>query len=43
VTGDRFAARFVRTAVDSSGGLDIMVNSVGYTRETVTRKMTDEQ
>ena len=43
VTDDGFAGRFVRTAVDSFGGLDIIVNNAGYTWDTVIQKMTDEQ
>ncbi|GAA1395058.1 3-oxoacyl-[acyl-carrier-protein] reductase [Pseudonocardia kongjuensis] len=43
VTEDGFAERFVRTAVDSFGGLDIVVNNAGYTWDTVIQKMTDEQ
>lgn len=43
VTEDGFAERFVQTAVDSYGGLDIIVNNAGYTWDTVIQKMTDEQ
>ncbi|NYI77676.1 SDR family NAD(P)-dependent oxidoreductase [Nocardioides panzhihuensis] len=43
VTEDGFAERFVQTAVDSYGGLDIVVNNAGYTWDTVIQKMTDEQ
>ncbi|MEV0093813.1 SDR family oxidoreductase [Streptomyces sp. NPDC050738] len=43
VTEDEFAERFVNTAVDSFGGLDIIVNNAGYTWDTVIQKMTDEQ
>jgi 3-oxoacyl-[acyl-carrier protein] reductase len=38
-----FAERFVATAVDTFGGLDIIVNNAGYTWESVIQKMTDEQ
>ena len=38
-----FAERFVDTAVDAFGGLDIIVNNAGYTWDTVIQKMTDEQ
>jgi 3-oxoacyl-[acyl-carrier protein] reductase len=38
-----FAERFVAAAVDSFGGLDIIVNNAGYTWDTVIQKMTDEQ
>jgi 3-oxoacyl-[acyl-carrier protein] reductase len=43
VTEPGFAERFVGTAVDSFGGLDIIVNNAGYTWDGVIQKMTDEQ
>jgi 3-oxoacyl-[acyl-carrier protein] reductase len=43
VTAPDFAERFVKTAVDSFGGLDIIVNNAGYTWDSVIQKMTDEQ
>ncbi|MEU0990372.1 SDR family oxidoreductase [Streptomyces sp. NPDC005953] len=43
VTADGFAERFVNTAIESFGGLDIVVNNAGYTWDTVIQKMTDEQ
>ncbi len=43
VTEDGFAERFVQAAVDSFGGLDIIVNNAGYTWDNVIQKMTDEQ
>lgn len=43
VTDSGFADRFVRTAVDSYGGLDIIVNNAGYTWDSVVQKMSDEQ
>jgi 3-oxoacyl-[acyl-carrier protein] reductase len=43
VTEDEFAERFVQTAVDSFGGVDIIVNNAGYTWDSVIQKMTDEQ
>ncbi|MFE2955556.1 SDR family NAD(P)-dependent oxidoreductase [Nocardia tengchongensis] len=43
VTEEGFAERFVQTAVDSFGGLDIIVNNAGYTWDSVIQKMTDEQ
>jgi 3-oxoacyl-[acyl-carrier protein] reductase len=43
VTADGFAERFVGAAVDSFGGLDIIVNNAGYTWDSVVQKMTDEQ
>lgn len=42
VTDEDFAERFVSTAVDSFGGLDIIVNNAGYTWDSVIQKMTDE-
>jgi 3-oxoacyl-[acyl-carrier protein] reductase len=38
-----FGARFVSTALDSFGGLDIIVNNAGYTWDNVIQKMSDEQ
>ncbi len=38
-----FAERFVGAAVDTFGGLDIIVNNAGYTWDNVIQKMTDEQ
>src|SRR6202165_372605 len=43
VTEEGFAERFVQAAVDSFGGLDIIVNNAGYTWDSVIQKMTDEQ
>jgi len=43
VTDADFAERFVSTAVDSFGGLDIIINNAGYTWDNVIQKMTDEQ
>jgi 3-oxoacyl-[acyl-carrier protein] reductase len=43
VTEDGFAERFVATAVDTFGGLDIIVNNAGYTWDAVVQKMSDEQ
>ena len=43
VTEPDFADRFVQTAVDTFGGLDIIVNNAGYTWDSVIQKMTDEQ
>ena len=33
----------MRTATDSYGGLDIIVNNAGYTWDNVVQKMSDEQ
>jgi 3-oxoacyl-[acyl-carrier protein] reductase len=43
VTADDFGDRFVQTALDSFGGLDIIVNNAGYTRDAVIQKQSDEQ
>ena len=43
VTDSGFADRFVRAAIDSYGGLDIIVNNAGYTWDNVVQKMSDEQ
>lgn len=43
VTDPDFAGRYVQAAVDSFGGLDIIVNNAGYTWDAVVQKMTDEQ
>ncbi len=43
VTDADFGTRFVATAVDTFGGLDIIVNNAGYTWDNVIQKMTDEQ
>lgn len=43
VTEADFAERFVATAIDTYGGLDIIVNNAGYTWDNVVQKMTDEQ
>ncbi|MCW2560093.1 MAG: 3-oxoacyl-ACP reductase [Mycobacterium sp.] len=43
VTDEGFAERFVQTAVDAFGGLDIIINNAGYTWDSVIQKMSDEQ
>ncbi len=43
VTSDDFAERFVQTALDRFGGIDIIVNNAGYTLDGVIQKQTDEQ
>lgn len=42
VTETGFADRFVKTALDSFGGIDIIVNNAGYTMDSLIGKMTDE-
>jgi 3-oxoacyl-[acyl-carrier protein] reductase len=43
VNEDGFAERFVGTAVETFGALDIIVNNAGYTWDSVIQKMSDEQ
>jgi 3-oxoacyl-[acyl-carrier protein] reductase len=43
VTDAEFAPRFVQTAIDQFGGMDIIVNNAGYTWDNVIQKMTDDQ
>ncbi|MCP3730980.1 SDR family oxidoreductase [Sphingomonas sp. MG17] len=43
VTAEDFGERFVQTALDTFGGLHIIVNNAGYTRDGVIQKQTDEQ
>jgi 3-oxoacyl-[acyl-carrier protein] reductase len=43
VTAQDFGERFVQTALDTFGGLHIIVNNAGYTRDGVIQKQTDEQ
>jgi 3-oxoacyl-[acyl-carrier protein] reductase len=43
VTERGFAERFVGAAIDTFGGLDIIVNNAGYTWDNVIQKMTDAQ
>ena len=38
-----FAERFVSTAVEEFGGLDIIVNNAGFTWDAVIQKMSDDQ
>ena len=42
VTEDGFADRFVKTALDSFGGIDVIVNNAGYTMDSMIGKMSDE-
>jgi 3-oxoacyl-[acyl-carrier protein] reductase len=43
VTDPEFPGRFVQTALDSYGRLDIIVNNAGYTWDGPIHKMSDEQ
>ncbi|CAB4823549.1 unannotated protein [freshwater metagenome] len=38
-----FPERFIRTAVDTFGGIDIIINNAGFTWDSVIQKMSDEQ
>ena len=43
VTEDEFPELFINTALDTFGGLDIIVNNAGYTWDNVIQKMDDKQ
>ena len=43
VAASDFGERFVKTALDSYGAIDIIVNNAGYTWDSVIQKMSDEQ
>ena len=43
VTDDIFPEQFINTAIDTFGGLDIIVNNAGYTWDNVIQKMDDDQ
>lgn len=43
VTAVDFPERFIKTALDSFGAIDIIVNNAGYTWDNVIQKMSDEQ
>ncbi|ATE63607.1 SDR family NAD(P)-dependent oxidoreductase [Rhizorhabdus dicambivorans] len=43
VTDGDFGERFVAAAIETFGGLDIIVNNAGYTRDGVIHKQSDEQ
>lgn len=43
VTTEDFGDRFIKTAIDTFGRIDIIVNNAGYTWDNVIQKMTDEQ
>ncbi len=42
VTDEGFADRFVKTALDNFGGIDVIVNNAGYTMDSLIGKMSDE-
>lgn len=43
VVAPDFPDAFVKTAVDTYGGIDIVVNNAGFTWDNVIQKMSDEQ
>ena len=43
VTAPDFPAQLVSAAIDTYGGVDIVVNNAGYTWDSVIQKTTDEQ
>jgi len=43
VTAPDFAEHFIKTAIDTYKGLDIIINNAGYTWDNVIQKMSDEQ
>jgi NAD(P)-dependent dehydrogenase (short-subunit alcohol dehydrogenase family) len=43
VTDQGFPDRFVGAAMETFGGLDVIVNNAGYTWDSTIQKMTDEQ
>lgn len=43
VTAADFGERYIKTAVDAFGSIDIIVNNAGYTWDDVIQKMSDEQ
>ena len=43
VTEPDFGERFVQSALDEYGRIDIIVNNAGYTWDSVVQKMSDEQ
>lgn len=43
ITESGFGDRFTKKAIDTFGGIDIIVNNAGFTWDTVIQKMTDEQ
>ena len=43
VAASEFPELFVRTALETFGGLDIIVNNAGFTWDNVIQKMSDEQ
>lgn len=43
VTAPDFGERLISTAMETFGGVDILINNAGYTWDNVIQKMTDEQ
>lgn len=42
VTEDGFADRYIKTALDSFAGIDVIVNNAGYTMDSLIGKMSDD-
>lgn len=42
VTDPEFADRFIKTAIEGFGSLDIIVNNAGYTMDAMIHKMSDD-
>jgi len=43
ITADGVPEKIVQTAVDTFGGLDVIVNAAGYTWDSMIQNMTDQQ
>ena len=43
ITADGVAEKIVKTAVDTFGGLDVIVNTAGFTWDAMVQNMTDQQ
>ena len=43
ITADGIPEKIVKTAVDAFGGLDVIVNTAGYTWDSMIQNMTDQQ
>ena len=43
ITADGVPEKIVKTAIDAFGGLDVIVNTAGYTWDSMIQNMTDQQ
>lgn len=43
ITAEGVPEQIIKTAVDTFGGLDVIVNSAGYTWDSMIQNMTDQQ